>query len=42
MLALGAVAGGVVLAARRRSRRDSADSVLWADVTDPVTRFGDA
>ena len=40
LLAVSAVGGGVVWAARRRSRQEAADSKLWSDATDPVTRFG--
>lgn len=42
LLAVGAVAGGVVLAARHRSRRDAAEGAQWAEATDPVARFGDS
>jgi hypothetical protein len=39
LLALGALAGGAVLAAKRR-QKDEADAALWAEATDPVSRFG--
>lgn len=40
-LAVGAIAGGVAVAAsRRRSRRDFPPRTLWAEATDPITRFG--
>ncbi len=42
LLAVSAVAGGVILAARRRVRREAVDGALWADATDPIARFGDA
>ncbi|MCW2802164.1 MAG: hypothetical protein JWN06_381 [Propionibacteriaceae bacterium] len=41
ILALGAIAGGVALAARRRNQKTLADAALWAEATDPVARFGD-
>ena len=40
-VALGAVAGGVVWAARRKVQKEQADAALWAEATDPVARFGD-
>lgn len=40
LLAAGAVGGSVVWAARRRTRQEAADSKLWSEATDPVTRFG--
>ena len=40
MLALGAVAGGVVWAAYRRNQQELADAALWAEATDPVVRHG--
>jgi hypothetical protein len=42
VLAVGAVAGSAVWFVRRRSRRAAADAELWAEATDPITRFGDA
>jgi hypothetical protein len=41
-LAVGAIAGGVAVALRRRSRPSLEPTEQWADVTDPVIRFGDA
>lgn len=41
VLALGAVAGGVVYAAYRRNQQELADARLWAEATDPVVRHGD-
>ena len=41
MLALGALAGGVVWAAYRRNQQELADAALWAEATDPVVRHGD-
>jgi hypothetical protein len=41
-LALGAAIGGVMYAVLRRSRIAAADAELWAEATDPVTRFGDS
>jgi hypothetical protein len=41
VLALGAVAGGIVLAARRRNQKALVDDELWASATDPVAPFGD-
>lgn len=40
LLALGAAAGGVAYAVRRRNRKAQADAALWAEATDPVARFG--
>jgi hypothetical protein len=40
-LAIGAIAGGALWFVRRRSRRAAEDSELWAEATDPVTRFGE-
>ena len=37
---LGAAIGGVVYAALRRNRSAAAVAELWAEATDPVTRFG--
>ncbi len=42
LLVVGAVAGGVIWAARRRVRQEEQDAALWAEATDPVTRFGDS
>jgi hypothetical protein len=42
VLAVGAVAGGTLWYVRRKSRRAAADAELWAEATDPITRFGDA
>ena len=41
VLALGAVAGGVVWAAYRRNQQELADAALWAEATDPVIRHGE-
>jgi len=41
LIALGAVAGGLVFASRRKSRRSAEEAELWATATDPVDRFGD-
>jgi hypothetical protein len=41
-LAIGAAAGGALWFVRRRSRRAEADAELWAEATDPITRFGDS
>ncbi len=40
LLALGAIAGGVVFASRRKNRRTAEEAELWAEATDPVDRFG--
>ncbi|HEU5486513.1 MAG TPA: DLW-39 family protein [Microlunatus sp.] len=40
VLALGAVAGGVVWAAYRKNQKELADAALWAEATDPVARPG--
>lgn len=42
VVALGALASGVVWAARRKVRQEQADAALWAEATDPVVRFGGA
>jgi hypothetical protein len=42
ILAVGAVAGAVIWAARRRVQQSRDDGALWAEATDPVVRFGDA
>jgi hypothetical protein len=42
VLAVGAVAGGTFWYVRRKSRRAAADAELWAEATDPITRFGNA
>jgi hypothetical protein len=42
VVAVGAVAGGAVWFARRKSRRAAADAELWAEATDPIARFGDS
>jgi hypothetical protein len=42
VVAVGAVAGGAILFARRKSRRAAADAELWAEATDPIARFGDS
>ena len=39
-VALGAAISGVMYAVLRRNRSASADAELWAEATDPVTRFG--
>ena len=41
LVVLGAVAGGLALASRRKSRRTAEEAELWAAATDPVDRFGD-
>ncbi|HZA04448.1 MAG TPA: DLW-39 family protein [Propionibacteriaceae bacterium] len=41
-VALGAAIGGVVYAVLRRNRNEAADAELWAEATDPVTRFGNS
>ena len=41
VVALGAVAGGVVYVLRRSKPRSSDDPELWSAATDPVDRFGD-
>jgi len=41
-LAIAAIAGGALWFVRRRSRRAEEDAELWAEATDPITRFGDA
>lgn len=40
LLVLSAVAGGIAVAAHRRNAKTLADAALWAEATDPVTRFG--
>ena len=40
-LAVGTIAGGALWFVRRRSRRAEEDAELWAEATDPITRFGD-
>ena len=42
VLAVGAVAGAVIWAARHRVQQARAEGALWAEATDPVIRFGDA
>ena len=42
VLAVGAVAGGTLWYVRRKSRRAASEAELWAEATDPITRFGDA
>lgn len=39
LLSLGALAGGAVIAARRKQKAEQ-DAALWAEATDPVARFG--
>jgi len=39
-IALGAAVGGVVYAVFRKNKNSAADAELWAEATDPVTRFG--
>jgi len=39
LVALGALTGGAVYAARRKPK-DQADAGPWAEATDPVARFG--
>ena len=41
ILTVGAVAGAVIWAARRKVLKAQADGALWAEATDPVVRFGD-
>ncbi|WP_161606320.1 DLW-39 family protein [Microlunatus speluncae] len=36
LLVVGAVAAGVIIAARRRNLQLQADAELWAEATDPV------
>lgn len=36
LLVAGAAAGGVLWAARRRTRQDAAEADLWSEATDPV------
>jgi hypothetical protein len=40
LVALGAVAGGLVYAVFRKKRNEADDDELWAEATDPVARFG--
>jgi hypothetical protein len=40
LVALGAVAGGLVYAVFRKKRIEADDDELWAEATDPVARFG--
>ena len=40
LVALGAVAGGLVYAVLRKKRNEAEDDELWAEATDPVARFG--
>ena len=40
-VALGALVGGLVVAAQRRTKKAQADSDLWAAATDPVAPSGD-
>ena len=42
VLAVGAVAGAVIWAARRRTQQMRDEGDLWAEATDPVVRFGDS
>ena len=42
VLAIGAVAGGAVWFARRKSRRAADEAELWAEATDPIARFGES
>jgi hypothetical protein len=42
VLAVGAVAGGAFWYVRRKSRRTATEAELWAEATDPVTRFGES
>ena len=42
VVVLGAAIGGVMYAVLRRNRNAAADAELWAEATDPVTRFGDS
>jgi hypothetical protein len=41
ILAVGAVVGTVIWAARRRVQQAQSDGALWAEATDPVVRFGE-
>ncbi|HLL63999.1 MAG TPA: DLW-39 family protein [Propionibacteriaceae bacterium] len=41
-VALGTAIGGVVYAVLRRNKSAAADAELWAEATDPVTRFGNS
>jgi hypothetical protein len=36
LVAAGAVAGGLVWAARRKAQRAEQDAALWAEATDPL------
>jgi hypothetical protein len=38
LVAVGAVAGGVIWAARRKTQRAEQDAALWAEATDPLKR----
>ena len=40
LVVLSAAAGFVAVAAHRRNAKTLADAALWAEATDPVTRFG--
>ena len=40
LVALGAVAGGLVYAVFRKKRNEAEDDELWSEATDPVARFG--
>ena len=42
VLAVGALAGGALWFVRRKSRQAAEDAELWAEATDPVTRFGES
>ena len=37
---IGALAGGLVVAARRKAQKAQADSALWAAATDPIAPSG--
>ena len=39
-IAVGAAIGGVMYAVLRKNRNATTDAELWAEATDPVTRFG--
>jgi hypothetical protein len=41
-VALGAAISGVMYAVLRRNKTVATDAELWAEATDPVTRFGNS
>jgi hypothetical protein len=40
LLTVGALAGGVIWAARRKVQQSEQDAALWAEATDPVDPSG--